>query len=195
MLASLVTVAGATVAGAVLRRRLPDRSALASALAAAVLLTVVVVDLAPDVLADVDDGAMPAGVAALAAAAGCAAAIGLARRGCVCRAGRVAVLAVAAHRAVEGSALALVWSVPLLAALAVHAAGEGFTMADLLDRGRALLGWLAVACAAPLLGALVGALAVTDLPAAAAPVATALIAGTLAGTALAALRGLDTRAT
>ncbi len=189
MFASLVTVAGATVAGAVLRRRLPDRSVLASAVAAAVLLGVVLADLVPDVLADVDDGTVPAGVAAAAAATGFAAAVGIARRGCVCRAGRATVLAVAAHRAVEGSALVLAWSVPLLVGLVVHAAGEGFAMADLLGRGRALPRWLAVACSAPL----VGALAVADVSVAAAPVATALVAGTLTGTAVAALRGLDVR--
>jgi hypothetical protein len=55
------------------------------------------------------------------------------RRG---RRAAAASVAIGLHRGLEGSALAAAASIPVVAALVVHAAGEGFALASLLRAGR-----------------------------------------------------------
>jgi ZIP family zinc transporter len=121
-------------------------------------------------------------------------ATGLATRaGCRCQqhaehasgAGTAAALAV--HRFLEGSAIALTGSAAVAAALAVHALGEGMATGALLGTQprRRVAGWLAVMSIGPLTGAAAGTFPV---PAAAEPVLLAVAAGVLAQAARVSLR-------
>ncbi len=127
------------------------------------------------------------------AAAGAFTAAGLAARaGCRCQehterasgAGTAAALAV--HRFLEGSAIALAG--PAVAvALAVHALGEGMATGALLGaQPRRLAGALAAMSVSPLIGA--GAAGAFGVPAAAEPVLLALAAGIIAQAAWVSLR-------
>lgn len=109
----------------------------------------------------------------------------VAHKGCACGSGRHhacgtgAVAALAVHRFLEGSALALAASVIVAAALAVHALAEGLAVGALLDcqPRRRVAGWLAVMCLSPAAGAV--AAGAYPIPAAAGPVLLALAAGVL----------------
>ena len=130
-----------------------------------------------------------------AAALGSFALAGLAtRRGCACDAGRQhaggagSAGALAVHRFLEGSALALTASVTITVALAVHALAEGVAVGALLagqSRWR-VGGWLAALCLSPAAGA--AAISASRLPSAAGPVLLALAAGVLAQAARISLR-------
>ena len=203
-------IAGATMAGAWLGRRGSRLRAISLACAALCLLMVVAADLLPDVWRDLRQTGLPWWVAAMAAAAGLGIADRLVRRGCACEgaagvqpgaefargssgghgggpaSGRAVAAALAAHRAVEGAAVALAGSAAVIAALAMHAASEGFALATLLRgerRGR-VVALLVMTCVSPAAGAVV--LSQVALPAAATPVLTSLVAGVLGRTALAA---------
>ncbi|MFL6073476.1 MAG: hypothetical protein ACJ73S_08790, partial [Mycobacteriales bacterium] len=142
---------------------------------------------------------LPWWAAPAAGAAGVLGASALVRRGCACEPGSAGIppagaggavagaAAIAAHRALEGSALAVAASVPLIAALVVHAAAEGFVLAGLPGAGRPgrrTVRWLAVACASPAVGA--AALGAANLPDSAHVLATSAVAGVLLRSALAA---------
>ena len=128
------------------------------------------------------------------AAVGAFTAAGLAARaGCGCRehteqasgAGTAAALAV--HRFLEGSAIALAGSAAVAVALAVHAFGEGLATGALLGaQPRRVAGWLAAMCVSPLVGAAVAG--AFPVPAAAEPVLLALAAGVIAQAAWVSLR-------
>lgn len=209
-LAGLGLIAGATLAGAWLGRRGSRLPAISPACAALCLLIVVGADLLPDVWRDLRQTGLPWWVAAMAAAAGLGIADRLVRRGCACAAaadvepgaefaggssgrhdggptsGRAAAAALAAHRAVEGAAVALAGSAAVIAALATHAASEGFALAALLRgerRGR-VVALVVMTCVSPAAGAVV--LSQVAVPAAATPVLTSVVAGVLVRTALAA---------
>jgi ZIP family zinc transporter len=190
-------VAAATVVGALLARRAATRPVAANAAAAGVLLAVVLGDLVPDIWHDLPDVGLPWWAAPAAGAAGVLAASALVRRGCACEPGGTGTppagtggalagcLAIAAHRALEGSTLAVAASIPLIAALVVHAAVEGFVLAGLPGAGRAdrrVVLWLAVACASPAVGA--AALGAVDLPDSAHVLVTSALAGVLLRAAL-----------
>ncbi len=181
-------IAAATIAGA-LAGRWSARYAAASLVAVAGLLLLVVFgDLIPDIAHDV--GGFGSG-SLIAAVAGCAsfAAAGLVlRRGCTCGSraggGAAAALAIGVHRALEGSTLAVTASVPVIAALVLHAGSEGFALAPLFgsEQRRRTATWLLVACLSPVIGA--AALGAVQVPDSATPVLTAIVAGVLARSAV-----------
>jgi ZIP family zinc transporter len=96
--------------------------------------------------------------------------------------------ALAVHRFLEGSALALTGSVTVAVALAVHALGEGLAVGALLTgrSRRRLAGWLAVMCVGPAVGAAVTS--AYPLPSEAGPLLVAIAAGILAQAAQVSLR-------
>lgn len=190
----MALIAAATLFGADLGRRSPRGSAVPLAASCGALIAVVAADLGPDVAGDVRETGVGWPAVLLAGALGFAVSGVLMKRGCPCEpglaggAGTAAALGV--HRALEGSALAVAASAPLVLALVVHAASEGFALTALLGaerrRRRAAALWLTVACAAPAFGMIVvGSL---GLPDAAHPLLTAAVAGVLARTALSAYR-------
>jgi len=210
--AGVALIAGATLAGAWLARRAARMRAASLACAAAVLLAVVLADLLPDIWRDLPAAGLPWWAAAGGLAAGIAGAHVLARRGCTCgtwpdpggpggrqkardgavdgsqtRGGATAA-APDLHRALEGAALVVTGSVAVIAALVIHAGSEGFAMGALLGgerRGKAAA-LLAITCLSPAAGAV--AASQVRLPAQAAPIVTALVAGVLLRTAVTAVQ-------
>lgn len=192
-LAGLALIAGATLAGAWLGRRFGRLRTICLACAAVALVAVVAADLVPDIWNDLRETGLPWWIAAAALAAGIAGTDAVIRRGCACgssaevpSSGRAAAVALGVHRALEGAALAIAGSAAVIAALAAHAASEGFAMTALLSgerKGRAAA-LLATTCLSPAMGAV--ALALVHLPASAAPVLTSVVAGVLLRAALAA---------
>src|SRR5258708_14956416 len=199
VLSGVALIAAATLAGAWLGRRSLRRPRLSLACAAVLLLVVVLADLLPDIWNDLHGTGLAWWPAAGALGAGLLATDGLVRRGCACgtgpAAGRATAGALGVHRAVEGAGLVVAGSAAVIAALALHAACEGFALAALLggERRRRAVALLAITCLSPAAGAAV--LRRVPLPAAAAPGLTSLVAGVLLRTALAAwqLRPASTR--
>jgi zinc transporter ZupT len=191
-LAGLGLIAAATVAGAWLARRSGHREIWFAA-AVGALLTIAGLHLLPDAWA----GARAARIWPLLvpiAAIGAFTVAGVAARaGCRCRehteqsSGAGAAAALAVHRFLEGSAVALTGSATVALALAVHAFGEGLATAALLGpQPRRMAGWLAAMSISPLIGA-----AVADafsVPEAAEPVLLTLAAGVIAQAAWVSLR-------
>src|SRR6266567_8651476 len=188
--AGVALIAGATLAGAWLARRAAMMRAASLACAAGLLLAVVLADLLPDVWRDLPGAGLPWWAAAAAVAAGIAGTDILARRGCACRTGpdrgEAAAAALGVHRALEGAALVLAGSLAVVAALVVHAGSEGFALTALLRRERRAktVTLLAIMCLSPAIGAIV--MSQIRLPAQAAPITTAVVAGVLARAAVAA---------
>ena len=192
--AGVALIAVATLAGAWLARRASRMRAVSLACAAGVLLAVVLADLIPDIWRDLPAAGLPWWVPAGALAAGMAGTDVLARRGCACRTwpssvaarGRATATALALHRALEGAALVVTGSAAVIAALVIHAASEGFAMAALLkgERRSKAGALLAITCLSPAAGAI--AVSLIRLPAQAAPIVTALVAGVLLRAAAAA---------
>jgi hypothetical protein len=187
-LIAVATVVGA-MAGRWSRRSTPVVATLAVGF---VLLAVVVLDLVPDLVSEVAQRGR-CWPAALVGGFGLLATGRFVRRGCRCQAGPTSnrpgvaiALAIGMHRAVEGSALVAVASIPLATALVLHSAGEGYALGTPDGESRQRVLWVAVACVSPLLGAT--ALTALPLPDAVHPLLTALIAGVLARAALVALR-------
>ncbi|MEU4039909.1 hypothetical protein [Streptomyces collinus] len=192
--ASLVAaalVALATVAGAWAARRAPGRSALVPAAASGILLVIAVLDLLPDAWDEAEEAGLPQGTVPFTALAAFALTGTVTRIGCPCarqRAGGIgAASGLAVHRFVEGAALALTTSVAVMAALLVHAAGEGLALAALLGPrpGRRMAPWIALACLSPLAGVLVTS--AVPLPDGLLPWLLAVVAGVLAQAAWVAL--------
>src|SRR5215475_1466523 len=100
-------IALATIAGAMLGKRIPQASALPFAAASGLLLAVVLADLIPDVIGELSEGGLPPWSAPVAAVAGFRAAGLVTRYGCPCEPGRAGgiatAIAIGAHRALEGS--------------------------------------------------------------------------------------------
>jgi hypothetical protein len=123
---------------------------------------------------------VPAAAAASFALAGLAA-----QSGCACQAEREAVGgagtagALAAHRLLEGAALALASSLTVAVALIVHALAEGLAAGTLLSSAprRRAAWWLAAMCASPIAGAAVAE--IRPVPAGAEPLLLAVAAGVL----------------
>jgi zinc transporter ZupT len=188
----LAVVALATLAGAWLAGGRRDRRQVWFGAAAGALLVIALLHLLPDAWSSAQAAAVPWWLVPLAAVGAFAATIALSRVGCACDAdeehacGTGAATALAAHRFLEGAALALTGPVTAVA-LAVHAFGEGMAVGALLrERRRLLVIWLALMC----IGPVVGALAVTAIPALAVaePFLLALAAGVLAQAARISLR-------
>lgn len=185
VVAGALLIATATVLGAWLARRGPGRHEAWLGAAGGALLVIAGLHLLPDAWsaargARIWAPAVPAAAIASFALAGLAA-----RRGCACGSekrhagGAGAAAALAVHRFLEGSALALAASVIVAAALAVHALAEGLAVGALLgcQPRRRIAGWLAVMCLSPAAGAV--AASVLPMPAAAGPVLLAVAAGVL----------------
>src|SRR6266704_5503955 len=102
--------------------------------------------------------------------------------------GGAAAVALAAHRLLEGAAVALTGSAAVIVALAVHAAGEGFALAALLrgERRSSVVPLLVFACLSPAAGAV--ALGQIRLPDRASAVLTAVVAGAMSRAAVDAWR-------
>jgi zinc transporter ZupT len=185
-------IAAATVAGAWLARRGGHREIWFAA-AAGALLTIAGLHLVPDAWAGARTARIWPPLVPIAAIGAFTVAGVAARAGCRCRehaeqsSGAGAAAALAVHRFLEGSAVALTGSATVALALAVHAFGEGLATAALLGaQPRRMAGWLAAMSISPLLG-----VAVADafsVPEAAEPVLLTLAAGVIAQAAWVSLR-------
>lgn len=192
MVTGVGVVAAATLAGAWLARGRGDRRQVWFGAAAGALLVIALAHLLPDAWAGAQEAGLPRWLVPASAVASFAANIAICRAGCACDAheenagGAASAAALAVHRFLEGTALALTGPVTA-AALAVHALGEGMAVGALLrGRRRRLAAWLIVMCAGPAVGvALAGAvpaLAVAE------PLLLAVAAGVLAQAARISLR-------
>jgi zinc transporter ZupT len=187
-------VAVATAVGALLVRWRPGRQEVWFGAAAGALLVIAGLHLLPDAWHDARGaGLWPWAVPAVAVGSFGLSAV-VARFGCTCQAdeeqasGAGTAGALAGHRFLEGSALALTGSLTVAVALAVHALGEGLAVGALLaDRSRRRLAlWLAVMCVGPVVGAALTS--AYHLPDAAGPLLVAVAAGILAQAARVSLR-------
>ena len=151
VLAGAGLVAVATVAGAWLARRRPGQRQIWFAAAAGALLIIAGLHLLPDAWAGARAARIWPGLVPMAAI-GAFAAAGLATRaGCGCQehkeqaSGAGTAAALAAHRFLEGAAIALAGSAAVALALAAHAFGEGLAAGALLggQPRRRVAGWLA----------------------------------------------------
>ena len=180
VLAGAGLMAAATVAGAWLARRRGGHREIWFAAAAGALLIIAGLHLLPDAWSAARAARIWAGLVPAAAVAAFTVANLATRLGCACQeheqqaSGVGAASALAAHRFLEGSAIALAGSVAVVVALAAHAFGEGLAAGALLRHRVA--GWLAAMCVSPVLGAAASAFAV---PEAAEPVLLAVAAGIL----------------
>ncbi len=186
-------VAGATVTGAWLARRRPGQQQVWLGAAAGALLVIAGMHILPDAWSEARAaGLWPWVVPAAAVAAFLLAGLA-ARAGCACQrdtqhVGAGTAAALAAHRFLEGSAMALLGSGVVVAALTVHALGEGLAVGALLrsQPRRRTATWLAAMCASPVIGMVVTS--AHPMPAAARPVLLALAGGLLAQAARVSLR-------
>lgn len=179
----IALVAAATVLGAWLGRRASRHSGTLLAGAAGVLVAIAAAHLLPDAARLAWETWVPVWAVGLAALLGYLG-VGVAvRHGCPCDpgwgGGAWASGALALHRAVEGSALAITASVPVVVALVAHAMAEGLAMTSLLtaERPRRLVWWVAVAAVSPVLGAV--ALSLLDPDPRVLPIGYGLVAGVL----------------
>jgi ZIP family zinc transporter len=194
VVAGVATVAVATVAGAWLARRDTRQREVWLGAAAGALLVIAGVHLLPDALSAARAAGISWWLVPAAAVASFLLAGLVARAGCTCDEDREQVSgagtagALAVHRFLEGSAIALTGSVSVAIALAVHALGEGLAAGALLraQPGRRVAAWLAAMCISPALGAVTASTFRT--PAAAEPVLLAVAAGVLAQASRVSLR-------
>jgi len=176
----VVVVAAATVIGAYTGRRATRRAIVLVSAASGVLLVVALAHVLPDALQQAREPELPWWSVPLVCV-GTYAAFGAGlRTSCPCHQGQLrgagTVAAVAAHRAIEGAAIA-VSSPAVLLALVTHAAAEGAAVGAVLGPGRRrLLGWTSVVGASSAVGLL---LTRTALPAAAVPLLLGVVAGVL----------------
>lgn len=178
-------IAVATLAGAflALRGRGPREAWLGAA--AGALLVIALLHLLPDAWSAAGAARIWPGLVPAAALTSFALSGLVARRGCTCdtpghRSGGSTVAALAVHRFLEGSALALAASIAVTAALTVHALAEGVAAGTLLagQSRRRVSGMLAVMCLSPAAGAIIAGS--YRLPTGATPILLALAAGVLA---------------
>jgi zinc transporter ZupT len=192
-LAGAGLIAAATVAGAWPAFRRPGHQQIWFAAAAGALLIIAGLHLFPDAWAGASAARIWPPLVPIAAIGAFTAAGLAARAGCGCRehsehaSGAGAAAALAIHRFLEGSAVALVGSAAVAIALTAHAFAEGLATGALLGaQQRRMTGWLAVMCVSPIIGAAVAG--AFHIPAAAEPVLLALAAGVIAQAAWVSLR-------
>ncbi|WP_214102845.1 hypothetical protein [Acrocarpospora catenulata] len=100
--------------------------------------------------------------------------------------------ALAVHRAIEGATLAVSASAVIVIALMVHSASEGLALAALLDMARQPLGpWLALSCASPAVGVVIAT--IRPLPGRLVPILLGMVTGVLLRTAVVGLQMLSSR--
>lgn len=189
VIAGVGVVAVATVSGTWLARLRPGRQRVWFGAAAGALLVIAGLHLLPEAWREAGERRPWVPVVAVAA---CALAWLVARFGCACDedernvsgAGTAGALAV--HRFLEGSALALTGSITVAVALAAHALGEGLAVGALLANGgrRRLATWLTAMCVGPA----VGAATAGAYPEGAGPILVAAAAGVLIQAARISLR-------
>ncbi|MGW7410677.1 hypothetical protein ACWGI9_44690 [Streptomyces sp. NPDC054833] len=190
-LVAVVLVVVATTAGAWLARHGSGRSELVLAAASGILLIIAVLDLLPAAWDEAQQVGVPQWAVLLAALASYGVTGAVARIGCPCERGRAGGIGSATglglHRFLEGATLALTSSVAVMAALLVHAAGEGLALAALLgvNPKRRVAPWIGLACLSPVAGAFVTS--ALPIPAGLMPLLLALIGGVLAQAAWVAL--------
>jgi ZIP family zinc transporter len=192
-LAGAGLIAAATLAGAWLARHRPGHREIWFAAAAGALLIIAGLHLLPDAWAGARAARIWPPLVPITAAGAFTAAGLAARAGCRCQAhkehasGAGTAAALAVHRFLEGSAVALAGSAAVAVALAVHAFAEGLAIGALLGaQPRRVAGWLAAMCVSPVIGAAVAG--AFPVPAAAEPVLLALAAGIIAQAAWVSLR-------
>jgi zinc transporter ZupT len=182
VLAGAGLMAAATVAGAWLAHSGRGNREIWLAAAAGALLIIAGLHLLPDAWSAARSARIWPGLVPVTAVAAFTAANLASRLGCACQeheqqaSGVGAAAALALHRFLEGAAIALAGSAAVAVALAAHAFGEGLAAGALL-RHR-MVGWLAVMCVSPVLGAAVAS--AFAVPEAAEPVLLAVAAGILA---------------
>jgi zinc transporter ZupT len=198
MLPSLVPagaglIAAATVAGAWLACRRRGNREIWCAAAAGALLVIAGLHLLPDAWGGACAVRIWPPLVPIAAMGAFTAAGLAARTGCGCRphteqaSGAGAAAALALHRFLEGSAVALAASAAVAVALAVHAFAEGLAAGALLGaQRRRVAGWLAAMSVGPIFGAV--AASAFPVPQATEPVLLALAAGVIAQAARVSLR-------
>lgn len=186
-------LATATVAGAWLARRRSGQQQIWLGAAAGALLAIAGIHVLPDAwsaarAARIWPWVVPASALGAFLLAGVAA-----RGGCACQrdartVGGVGAAALVVHRFLEGSAMLLIGSATVVAALAVHALGEGLAVGALLrgQQRRRAATWLAAMCVSPVIGMVVTS--AYPVPAAAGPPLLALAGGVLAQAARVSLR-------
>ncbi|MGW5971998.1 hypothetical protein [Streptomyces sp. NPDC055186] len=191
-LVAVVLVTVATVVGAWLARRGFGRPALLLAAASGILLIIAVLDLLPDAWDEAHEAGVPQWTVPLTALAAYGVMGAVVRMGCPCEPGRAGGIGTASglavHRFLEGAALALTASVAVVAALLVHAAGEGLALAALLGAQprRRVAPWIGLACLSPVAGAFVTS--ALPIPDGLMPLLLAFVGGVLAQAAWVALR-------
>ncbi|MET7655907.1 hypothetical protein [Streptomyces sp. NPDC005486] len=191
----LVLIAAGTLVGAWSGRRWSHRSTVLLGAASGVLLAVAGADIVPHAVHEADEVGLPRWIVPLIVVG----AFALASAGRLLRRrserGRLpsagTAVALVLHRLVEGMTVALLASVPVVAALVVHSVSEGLALTAVLDaRGRRrLTPWLAAVCLSPLVGGWITLVA--PVPEWVHVVLLAVVAGVLlrgAGTALALAR-------
>ncbi|MEV0692915.1 hypothetical protein [Streptomyces sp. NPDC050388] len=192
MLVAVVLVTVATAVGAWLARRGFGRPALLLAAASGILLIIAVLDLLPDAWDEAHEAGVPQWTVLLTALASYGVTGAVVRMGCPCEPGRAggigAASGLALHRFLEGATLALTASVAVVAALLVHAAGEGLALAALLGAQprRRVAPWIGLACLSPVAGAFVTS--ALPIPDGLMPLLLAFVGGVLAQAARVALR-------
>ncbi|MFI7499258.1 hypothetical protein ACIBVL_12230 [Streptomyces sp. NPDC049687] len=157
----LLLIAAGTLLGAWLGRRWSHRSTMLLGAASGVLLAVAGADIVPHALHEAEELGLAGWVVPVVAVT----AFVLASAGHSLRGrrepgqllGAGTAVALVLHRLVEGMTVALLASVPVVAALAVHSVSEGLALTAVLDaRGRRpLTPWLVAVCVSPLVGGLI----------------------------------------
>lgn len=202
---AVVFMAAATAAGAILANRRSRHAALILMIASGMMLTTAVVDLLPEAWHESAAAGLPVWLVLVTAAAAYLVMAFFTRNGCGCdmetaaqaagahtpgrhrrlketagalSVGLGAAAALATHRVVEGTALALAFSVPVALTLLVGSASDGLALAATLrETKQRLTPWLSVACVSPAIGVLVTT--VRPLPEAVLPIALSLVAGVI----------------
>jgi ZIP family zinc transporter len=191
-----------TLVGAWSVRHWPRHGVVLLPAACGVLLAMAVVDLLPHALDEARKTGLPMWAVPAMVVGGCvvvpACGTLLARCDRGRRHGVGTAAALVLHRVIEGMAVVLFPSLPVVAALVAHSAGEGLALTALLEAEgrRRLAPWLALACAGPLLGGLateVARLPETTHALLVAAVAGVLLRGAAAAAALVRRRHLATQ--
>ncbi|MEU6537884.1 hypothetical protein [Streptomyces sp. NPDC047000] len=190
----LILIAVGTLVGAWLGRRWSHRSTMLLGAASGVLLAVAGADIVPHALREAEEQGLaswivPVVVAVFALAPAWHILRGRGEPGRLLEIGTAVALVL--HRLVEGMTVALLASVPVVAALTVHSVSEGLALTAVLDaRGRRpLTPWLVAVCVSPLVGGWITLVA--PVPEWTHALLLAVVAGMLlrnAGTALALAR-------
>ncbi|MFE0251276.1 hypothetical protein [Streptomyces sp. NPDC059010] len=202
-----VLMAAATLAGALIARRSVAQSSYLLAAASGMMLATALVDLLPEAWEGGSEAGVSLWFLAAVAVAGYLVMFAITRDGCGCAADSAAkavgvglhtrglhrrvrkaagalsaglgtAVALSSHRIIEGTTLALAFSLPVVATLAIASASDGLALATMLrETGQNLTPWLAVTCVGPAVGVLITT--VRPLPAVVLPVVLALVAGVI----------------